>query len=152
MVNKGERKKSYIKAISAIYRYSQTYIGENIKKYRIGKGQWSFLTQLLFNGDGLTQEELSEKLHIDKANTARAVKKLADEGYVYWERDPQDARKKRIYVTDKSLHFEEEFHQVFKDLNQILAKGFTEEEKEITRKLLFKMLDNIVEYRNEQGK
>ncbi len=152
MVNKGEKKKSFIKAISAIYRYSQTYIGQNIKKYNIGKGQWSFLTQLLFNEDGLTQEELSEKLHIDKANTARAIKKLEDEGYVYWEEDPQDARKKRIYVTAKSLEFEEEFHQIFKSLNQILSKGFTDEEREISRKLLFRMLDNILEYRNSQGK
>ncbi|GBF34351.1 transcriptional regulator [Desulfocucumis palustris] len=152
MVNKGQHKKSFIKAISAIYRYSQIYIGENIKKYHIGKGQWSFLTQLLFKADGLTQEELSEKLHIDKANTARAVKKLEAEGYVYWEGDPRDARKKRIYVTGKSLEFEEEFHQVFKNLNKILSKGFTEEEREITRNLLFRMLDNIVEYRSSQGK
>lgn len=152
MVDKGENRRSYIKAISAIYRYSQTYIGENIKKYHLGKGQWSFLTQLLFNADGLTQEELSEELHIDKANTARAVKKLADEGYVYWEADPADARKKRIYVTGKSLGFEEEFHQVFKDLNKILSKGFTKEEKEITNNLLFRMLDNIIEYRNGQDK
>lgn len=152
MSDKRENKRSYIKAISAIYRYSQTYIGENIKKYNIGKGQWSFLTQLLFNEDGLTQEELSEKLHIDKANTARAVKKLEDEGYVYWEEDPKDARKKRIYVTDKSLGFEKEFHQVFKNLNKLLSQGFTEEEREIIRKLLFRMLDNIIEYRSGQGK
>ena len=152
MVDKGENKRSYIKAISAIYRYSQTHIGENVKKYNIGKGQWSFLTQLLFNADGLTQEELSEKLHIDKANTARAVKKLEDEGYVYWEADPRDARKKRIYVTGKSLGFEEEFHQVFKNLNKILSKGFTDEEREITKSLLFRMLDNIIEYRSRQSK
>ncbi|WP_432409297.1 MarR family winged helix-turn-helix transcriptional regulator [Wukongibacter sp. M2B1] len=152
MVNKAKKNKSYIKAISAVYRYSQTYIGENVKRFNIGKGQWSFLTQLLFNEDGLTQEELSEKLHIDKANTARAVKKLENEGYVYWEVDPKDARKKRIYVTNKSLEFEEEFHQVFKGLNKILSKGFTEEEKDAARNLLFRMLDNIVEYRREQGK
>lgn len=152
MEDKGEKRKSYIKAISAIYRYSQTHIGETIKKYNIGKGQWSFLTQLLFNADGLTQEELSEKLHIDKANTARAIKKLQDEGYIYWKADPGDARKKRIYVSAKSLEFEEEFHQVFKDLNKILSKGFTEEEKETTRNLLFRMLDNIIEYRTGQGK
>lgn len=147
-----EKKKSFIKAISAIYRYSQTYIGENTKKYRIGKGQWFFLTQLLFNGDGLTQEELSDKLYIDKANTARALKKLEDEGYVCREEDLKDARKKRIYVTNKSLDFEEEFHQVFKDLNKILSKDFTQEEKDIARVLFYRMLDNIVNYRETQKK
>ncbi|MPW24951.1 MarR family transcriptional regulator [Alkalibaculum sp. M08DMB] len=147
-----EKKKSLIKAISAIYRYSQTYIGENIKKYNIGKGQWNFLTQLLFNEDGLTQEELSDTLHIDKANTARALKLLEDEDYIYRQLDPKDARKKRIYVTNKSRVFEEEFHCVFKDLNKILSKDFTPEEKEMARILLYRMLDNIIAYRETQGK
>lgn len=147
-----ENKKSFIKAISAIYRYSQTYIGENAKKYSIGKGQWSFLTQLLFNHDGLTQEELSDKLYIDKANTARALKKLEDTGYIYRKEDPEDARKKRIYVTDKALEFENEFHQIFKGLNKMLSKGFTESEKDMARNLLYKMLDNIVDYRNGKEK
>lgn len=147
-----EKKKSFIKAISAIYRYGQTYIGENTKKYNIGKGQWSFLTQLLFNCDGLTQEELSDKLYIDKANTARALKKLENAGYIYRKEDPEDARKKRVYVTDKAVEFEKEFHQIFKDFNKMLYKGFTESEKDMARDLLYKMLDNIVDYRNSQEK
>lgn len=152
MENNAKKNKSFIKAISAIYRYSQVYIGDNVKKYNIGKGQWSFLTQLLFNNDGLTQEELSNKLYINKANTARALKKLEDEGYVYRKEDPQDARKKRIYVTKKSLEFEKEFHQIFKDLNKILAKDFTEVEKDMARNLFYRMLENIVEYKDTQGK
>ena len=90
-----DKRKSLIKAISAIYRYSQTYIGRNIRDYRIGQGQWAFLTQLLFNYDGITQEELSE---------------------------------------------------VFKGLNRILAKDFTDDERETARRLLYKMFDNIAAY------
>lgn len=145
-----KKKKSLIKAISAIDRYSQTYIGENISKFGIGKGQWSFLTQLLFNEDGLTQEELSYRIHIDKANTARAIKILEDKGYIIRKEDPKDSRKKRVYVTEKSKEIEEEFHQVFKNLNSILSSGFTDEEKEISRKLLFRMLDNIISYRENR--
>ena len=116
-----DKRKSLIKAISAIDRYSQTYIGRNVKDYNIGQGQWAFLTQLLFNYDGITQEELSELLNIDKANTARALKKLEEEGYVYREEDPKDGRKKIVYVTAKARDFEQEFHEVFKGLNRILA-------------------------------
>ncbi|SHN69864.1 MarR family winged helix-turn-helix transcriptional regulator [Desulfitobacterium chlororespirans] len=141
-----DKRKSLIKAISAIDRYSQTYIGRNIKDYNIGQGQWAFLTQLLFNYDGITQEELSELLNIDKANTARALKKLEEEGYVYREEDPKDGRKKIVYVTAKARDFEEEFHEVFKGLNRILAKDFTEEERETARRILYKMLDNIADY------
>lgn len=141
-----DKRKSLVKAISAIYRYSQTYIGRNIRKYRIGQGQWAFLTQLLFNYDGITQEELSEILNIDKANTARALKKLESEGYVYREEDPKDSRKKLVYVTKKSRDFEQEFHEVFKGLNRLLVKDFTDDERETVRRLLYKMFDNIADY------
>lgn len=141
-----DKRKSLIKAISAIYRYSQTYIGRNIRDYRIGQGQWAFLSQLLFNYDGITQEELSEMLNINKANTARALKKLEDEGYVYRAEDPADARKKIVSVTEKSRDFEQEFHEVFKGLNRILAKDFTDDERETARRLLYKMFDNIAAY------
>ncbi len=141
-----DKRKSLIKAISAIDRYSQTYIGRNVKDYNIGQGQWAFLTQLLFNYDGITQEELSELLNIDKANTARALKRLEEEGYVYREEDPKDGRKKIVYVTAKARDFEQEFHEVFKGLNRILAKDFTEDERETARRILYKMLDNIADY------
>lgn len=144
-----EKRKSLIKAISAIYRYSQTYIGRNIRHYNIGQGQWAFLTQLLFNYDGITQEELSEILNINKANTARALKKLEDEGYVHRVEDPNDARKKIVYVTDKSKNFEYEFHMVFKELNRILSKDFSDDERETVRRLLYKMFDNIASYERE---
>jgi DNA-binding MarR family transcriptional regulator len=149
MHNQGLRKKSLIKSISALYRYSQSYISKRVSPYNIGQGQWHFLTQVLFNEDGITQEELSERLFIDKANTARAVKKLEQEGYIERREDPEDKRKKRVYVTQKSRDFENEFHQVFKDFNNILAKGFTAEERETARELLYRMLDNIIQYKEE---
>ncbi len=89
---------------------------------------------------------MSEILNINKANTARALKKLEDEGYVYRAEDPADARKKIVYITEKSRDFEQEFHEVFKGLNRILAKDFTDDERETARRLLYKMFDNIAEY------
>ncbi|MBN2897829.1 MAG: MarR family transcriptional regulator [Clostridia bacterium] len=139
-----KKKKSYIKIISAIYRYSQGCIGEKIKGYNIGKGQWFYLTQLLFNEDGLTQDELSRILYVDKANTARALNKLEEEGFVYRVEDAEDKRKNRVYVTDKSAGFKTEFHQIFKDYNKVLVAGFTDKEKEIALDLLNRMLENVI--------
>ncbi len=106
-----------------------------------------YLTELLFNNDGLTQESLTQILHMDKANTARALKALESEGYVERTEDLNDLRKKRVYVTKKSRMFEAEFHMVFKDLNKVLVKDFTDDEKEIFLDLLHRMADNIMSER-----
>lgn len=73
------------------------------------------------------------------------MKKLEEEGYVERKKDGKDARKKRVYVTTKSRAFEEEFHQIFRDLNRLLAKDFTEDEKGLMKKLLVGMSNNIIQ-------
>jgi DNA-binding MarR family transcriptional regulator len=67
--------------VSLLYRYGQMYIGDQLKHTEIGKGQHIFLNAL-YNEDGLSQEELSHHLKIDKGTTAKALKKLEGLGYV----------------------------------------------------------------------
>ncbi len=141
-----EKRKSLIKAILDTYRISLSYISEGTSKYGIGRGQWYFFNRLLLGGDGLSQEQLSEEMVVDSAHTARAIKKLEDDGYVFRKADPSDGRKKKVYVTDKAVVIRDEYHQIYKELNQVLTTGFTPEEVELTRKLLYRMRDNIDEY------
>jgi DNA-binding PadR family transcriptional regulator len=54
--------------------------------------------------------------------TYNILKKLEEQEYIYRKEDSSDTRKKLVYVTDKSRAFEEEFHDIFKDLNRILPK------------------------------
>jgi len=67
--------------ISMLYRYSQIYVGNKLQPYGIGKGQFMFLIKL-FERDGLNQDELVDGLNIDKGTTARALRKLEQEGYI----------------------------------------------------------------------
>lgn len=141
-----KKQKSLIKAILDIYRISQAYITPKTLKYGIGRGQWYFLNKLLFEEDGISQEELSKEMVVDSSHTARAIKFLEESGFVYRTKDPNDARKKNIYVTDKSVEIRDDYHGLYKDLNKILVKDFTSEEVELVRSLLYRMRDNIKSY------
>lgn len=83
---------------------------------------------------------------VDSAHTARAIKILEEKGFVYREKDSKDARKKNIFITDKSLKIKEDYHNIYKDLNKILVKDFTSEEIELVMSLLFRMENNIKSY------
>ena len=52
---------------------------------------------------GCTQQELSDKLQIDKAATARSVAKLEKEGYLIRQRRDENRREWRLYTTDKAI-------------------------------------------------
>ncbi|HWJ03616.1 MAG TPA: MarR family transcriptional regulator, partial [Verrucomicrobiae bacterium] len=77
--------------ISTLYRYGQAYIAKRIGALDIGSGQYIFL-MTLFRKGGISQEELSCYLRIDKGTTAKAIKKLEDGGYIKRETDLKDKR------------------------------------------------------------
>ncbi len=145
-----EKRKSFIKAILDIYRVSTGYIGSRASKYGIGRGQWYFFNRLLLLEDGITQEQLSSEMFVDSAHTARAIKKLEEQGFVMRRIDPCDSRKKNVYVTDKATAIKDEYHQLYKELNQILVEGFTPEEIKIMQSMLYRMRDNITSYMEQE--
>ena len=65
--------------IALIYRYSQSYFNEKLKKYGLGNGQYVFLLHLL-DHEGINQETLAHMVKIDKTTAARAVARLAARG------------------------------------------------------------------------
>lgn len=142
------------KWISILYRYGQSYISRRMEPYNIGCGQYIFL-MTLYKKDGISQEELSDLLKIDKATTAKALKKLEEEGYIVRNVDSDDKRAYRVYVTQKALDIKPDFINAIDNWNNILSSGITAEEKEIILKLLKKMTENALahdEWRNDNEK
>lgn len=129
------------KWISLIYRYGQNFIGQELKKLDIGSGQYIFITAL-YHKDGVNQEEISEYLKIDKGTTARAIKKLEEQGYIIRKEDDNDKRAYKVYLTDKALYVKPEICKAMKKWTNILSEGFDEEEKELTLSFLERMADN----------
>jgi len=76
--------KLIVRWLSIVYRLGQSFLDKELKLYNLGSGQGMFLAGLLHR-DGISQEHLSALLCIDKGTTARAIKKLEEEGYVLRE-------------------------------------------------------------------
>jgi DNA-binding MarR family transcriptional regulator len=133
------------KWISILNRHCHAYIAKRLKEYNIGSGQYVFIITL-YKNNGISQDKLSELLNIDKGTTARAIKKLEEEGYVRREDDPADKRAYKLYATEKAFAIKPVICEVLKDANKILSKGFTDEDKAIARRLLEKMSKNAVQY------
>lgn len=127
--------------ISCLYRYTQIYIGKELENHTIGSGQFSFLAAL-GRSEGMSQEELANLFHVDKATSARAIRKLLEEGYVTRERDPADKRKYRILLTEKGKNMHPILKRISAEWTETLLSGFAQDEKECIAPLLEKMVDN----------
>ena len=137
---KGYNRKSVGRYVSCIHRYSRIYIANELEALGIGYGQFHFL-RLLYKKDGINQETLAEFLMTDKATSARAIKKLEDEGYIIREKDKFDKRSYKIFLTEKAKKFEPKIKKILRNWTEILLTDFNEDEK----KLLFKYLQRIVD-------
>ena len=89
------------KYIYQLYRKGSAFINKEVSKYSIGSGQFMFLLELYTN-DGKNQEEIAETLKIDKGTTARALKKLEEQGFLARIKDENDKRANKIYLNDKA--------------------------------------------------
>ena len=101
-----------------------------------------FLLELQIN-DGRNQEEIAETLKIDKGTTARALKKLEEQGFVTRIKDENDKRSNKIYLNDKAKDVREGVLDVLNDWNKEITKSLTEEEEEMLKSLLEKVCKNI---------
>ncbi|WBW97213.1 MarR family winged helix-turn-helix transcriptional regulator [Oceanirhabdus sp. W0125-5] len=133
---------SFGKYISAIYRHQQILINNKLKPYGIGSGQYIFLINI-HNHEGLSQKELSKLLAIDKTTTAKAVRKLEDEGYIYREQDKEDKRYYKLYLTEKGKSFIPTLRKFLRSNTDILSSGMSDKQQEQTLESLKLMLENM---------
>ncbi len=66
----------------------------------VSAGTW-FTLALLARKDGISQGQLSQEFEVDPSRVTLLAKKLEGEGLLRRERDPEDHRVVRMYLTEK---------------------------------------------------
>lgn len=112
--------------INQFYRQGISFFGREYKEYGIGAGQYQFLVYLYIR-DGLTHEELTEKIGVDKAAASRALSKLEDMGYIVRKQDTEDKRKYYIYLTDYARERREVILEISKKWEATLVSELSPE-------------------------
>ena len=130
------------KYISQIYRKGRIFIGKSLEEHNVGQGQVMFLLELYIE-DGRNQEELADVLKIDKGTTARAIKKLEDNGLIRREKDEKDKRSNRVYLTEKGKSIKGNIFFTLNQWDKKMSEQLDKEEKELMIKLLKKVCSNI---------
>ncbi len=121
--------------ISTLHRYGNIYMNEQLKEFNLGAGQYQFLA-ILYQQEGLSQDDMAAILKMDKGTTARAIAKLEQEGYVERKTFSVDKRIKKLYLTEKAHAFEPKLSSILLDWKEIIAAGLSEEEQDSTLTLL----------------
>ena len=136
--------KSIGKLITYLSRCIQQELKNVVVPFEISVGEEPYYMALIQN-NGVTQDELTKLVKVDKAATARMVKSLEQKGYITRETDPKDKRNKRIYLTETGKLKYEPFANALRQFNQELTSEWTEEQYEFVYQSLEMLKKNFEE-------
>ncbi len=114
------------KWISILYRQFQVYFNQHLKSEGVSSSEFVFLLAL-YHEDGLSQDNLSCRLYVDKASTARAIKALEEKHFVTRRVDLIDKRIKRVFITETGSALREKIYTVLDAWNTLITEDMTPE-------------------------
>ena len=131
--------KSVGRLVSILYRKNQVYLNQALKSLDITATEMSSLL-CLYHSDGVTQDEMSHYLLIDKAAIARAIVSLLDKGLIIKEKDDIDKRANRIYLSMKGKQLETSIRSILNGWNDLLIEDIDPKDVETMFHVLEKMV------------
>lgn len=128
--------------ITLLARKTQGYFSTALNKYDLTAAEQPFFMALR-RFEGLTQEELTAIVCVDKAATARAVKSLEKKGYLIRRQDQRDRRQNRIYPTELAKEIGGAVGQELLNFNAMLTQGIPQKDLDTVYSALLKMEENL---------
>ncbi len=107
-------------------------------------GQWSFL-RILWETDGLTQKELSERAGVMEPTTFAAMKTMEERGYVTRRQLPTNKKNVYVYLSDEGRALKERLVPLAEDANRISTIGVEPDELAMARRVLLAMIGNLAQ-------
>ena len=105
-------------ATRALVRALQMRLAE----HGVSFGHWTFL-RILWEGDGLTQRELSEQAGVMEPTTFSALKAMERLGYIRRRRRDGDRKKVYVLLTPKGRALRDRLVPLAEDVNRIAVRG-----------------------------
>ncbi|KQL19283.1 hypothetical protein AN957_12360 [Cytobacillus solani] len=118
------------------------YVNNRLASFKLTSEQ-NLVMALLWEQEGISQNEISSKLNKDKASIARMVSTLEKKGYLRRVVCPSDRRSVEIYLTAEGRKLGTEVIPINKEILQVITRGMTIEEISELHTLLIKIRDNV---------
>jgi DNA-binding MarR family transcriptional regulator len=91
-----------VKVVVALFNFHsrlERCLSDGLSAHGTTLAQYDVLMTLC-HGDGITQQELAERLLVTKANVVGLIDRVSAAGWVERRPDPEDRRVNRLYLTD----------------------------------------------------
>jgi DNA-binding MarR family transcriptional regulator len=142
-----EKRAKLIKLSNRLYRHTQIYLDAALEKFNLTSGMYPFILELE-HCEGISQNYISKLLNVDKAMSARTIKRLIELKYIRKEIDKDDSRAYKLYLTEKSKSIIPEIKREIWGWIDIISNGLPDEEIDKAVDFLNNALINAQTYKD----
>jgi MarR family transcriptional regulator, organic hydroperoxide resistance regulator len=118
------------------------YVKSKLTPFNLAPEQ-NLIMMLLWERDGINQNDIAERLKKDKTNIARMAFNLEQKGFIRRISGEPDRRSLRIYLTQKGKELGDYVIPLTEEFNDMVCSGISEEELLEVRRILAKMCSNV---------
>lgn len=119
-----------------------------LAEHGVSFGHWTFL-RILWEGDGLTQRELSEQAGVMEPTTFAALKAMEKRGYIQRQQRSGDRKKVYIVLTPAGRALRKHLVPLAEAVNKVAVRGIKPADIAIARTVLLAIIENMAA--DEQG-
>lgn len=132
------------RTIGAISRCGRRYRTEQFAPLGLKSCHGGYLLEIC-QQPGISQEELTDKIQVNKSNIARQVAVLEEGGFITRTACGKDKRVLRLHPTEKALAVLPQIQQTLRSWEQTLTADFTPEERNTLYALLSRMQETALQ-------
>ena len=114
-------------------------------------GHWAFL-RILWEADGLTQKELSQRAGVMEPTTFTAMKAMEAQGYITRSQIPTNKKNVYVYLTDTGRALKKKLVPLAEETNKISVAGLATKDVIAARNVLLSMLVNLAQDETAEAK
>lgn len=118
-----------------------------LAKHDVPFGHWTFL-RILWEKDGITQRELSDRAGVMEPTTFSAIKNMEALGYVERCQLPNNKKNMYVFLTPLGRSLKKKLIPLAEEANHVSIRGVSASDIQTTRQVLLAILSNLA---NETG-
>lgn len=107
-------------------------------------GHWTFL-RILWESDGLTQRELSERAGVMEPTTFAAMKNMESLGYIERRQLPDNKKNMYVHLTPAGRALKKKLIPLAEETNHVSTQGISAADVQTTRRVLLAILQNLAQ-------
>ncbi|WP_327142191.1 MarR family winged helix-turn-helix transcriptional regulator [Nocardia sp. NBC_01327] len=137
-----DRRTSLGYVINHLARLMEQALRDRIAEYGVVPGQFAQMLAL-YEKDGVSQNELCEKVRIDQSTMAHTLKRMERDGLIQRTADPTDGRRALIYLTDRAQELRAALVAAALEVNDIATAGFPDPQEEDFLRMARQAIGNL---------